>query len=151
MERVNLTMIYYKKFCECHNVPPSTIIIKTKYKIKMIGGKNWIRLRTYLCLWYHVMKSTVIIMVSQPKASVKKLLRRLQKLHECQWKFLFEISLALMLAYMQRKGKLYHYVNMYSHSNMISFSPIGLKLLKCISLQNILIKSQILCQIHGKN
>jgi hypothetical protein len=30
--RVNSTMIYCKKFCKCHNVPPSTTIIKIKYK-----------------------------------------------------------------------------------------------------------------------
>jgi hypothetical protein len=35
MEGVNSTMIYFKNFCKCHNVPsPSTTIIKIKNKIK---------------------------------------------------------------------------------------------------------------------
>jgi hypothetical protein len=36
---MNLTMTYYKNFWKCHNVPPSTTIIKVKLKNKeKLGG-----------------------------------------------------------------------------------------------------------------
>jgi hypothetical protein len=38
IEGMDSNMIYCKKFCKCHNVPPSTTIIKKKFPSSFMGA-----------------------------------------------------------------------------------------------------------------